>query len=142
MKEEISHAYYTILYNQMYYTFYNYFDNYPEELGQNLVNNIQKNDIKKWAMIKIYEVSNEKNSENFISDKRPENNEYIKWIYIINLDENKFEIETEKIHIEYNINNIPSNWVSQVYISYWMINKKTNRKIKMTIADNFDKIKP
>lgn len=130
--DEITRAYYIIKHEKIYYTFYNYFESYPEELGQNLVNNIQKNDIKKWAVIKMYEISNEKNRENFISDIRPKNDKYIKWIYVIDLDNNKFEIETEKIYIKYNLNSIPSNWVSQVYISYWMINAKSEKKIELS----------
>lgn len=132
-------GYIVIKYKSKYYTIYNHFDSYPEYLGEFLVMLIKTMDIYKLGPklenIENYEdvtmyttLTDEfcfqhailskllpslwKEKEIIVSDKCPERDVFIEWIYLIDLDEKTFAtIGGAKVeHLEYPLNNIPNDW--------------------------------
>ena len=134
-------GYYVFLYLNTYYIFYNHNNSYPENGGlgekiisefknlsekelnillntmKNLINNIKltdnadhNRDVYYSGLIDALEYSS--NYVYYISENQPMNDNYIQYIYIIDLDLHKIKIIShnyEKCIIP--LNNIPDNWL-------------------------------
>ena len=53
----------------------------------------------------------------------PENNEYIEWIYVIDLDNETFLVKNRSRVAEFDYHNIPQNWIDNFCDENGLINK-------------------
>ena len=100
-----------IKYKNMYYRIYNHFDSYPQGLGVKLVafirtmNGMSSDDVVRHIM-EIYD------DDVLITEdpKDIENDLFIEWVYIIDLDNNTFKFTGGYCEPEYPLYHIPKDW--------------------------------
>jgi hypothetical protein len=108
-------GYYVFLFNGVYYVFYNHCDSYPYGLGLNIVEELSRINnavIDDWKtqLVKIETSSNPQclffeglsnainNSSRYdvqVVKMEPKQDLFIEWIYIIDLDNNTFQVNNE-----------------------------------------------
>jgi hypothetical protein len=129
---------YVFKYKGIYYIFYNQFDSYTDGLGKlfikdlkEIINSNQINEIKEY-IINIPLNDGNDGSINYstilgaikypnefcyyTSNVEPNNDIFIEYIYIADLDDNKFIVKTcNNNYLKVDLYNIPDNWDEMLY---------------------------
>jgi hypothetical protein len=127
-------GYIIVKFQNVYYRLYNHFDSYPEGLGMKLVEFIKINEMKSNDIIYIisylieyFGITHIK--ENLFVTRNAsdiENDLFIEWVYIINLDNQTFKFTGGFYEPEYELNNIPSDWLENFQKTNEEMNEEMN----------------
>lgn len=134
-------GYYVFKYNGIYYVFYNHFDSYYGGLGEDIVTELRKltkedYDEIKGALEKISErdmdeedswggsstfqgmkeaaLHPEKYALQYVGENKPENDLFIEYIYMVNLDTDIFVVRHYDEQFKHPLREIPRAWVCAV----------------------------
>lgn len=110
-------GYIVVKYENKYYRKYNHNDSYPSYLGKNIVNLIKSRKANKTFEYMLYIMDEDEDFEVedglYITDNKEEieNDAYIEWVYIVDLDNMIFKIIGYDDELIYNLHEIPDNWL-------------------------------
>ncbi len=133
-------GYYVFKYNGIYYVFYNHFDSYYSGLGEDIVSELrgltkENYDEIKSALEKISEkdigkegswgsstfqgmkkaaLHPEKYALRYFGEKKPKNDLFIEYIYMVNLDTDVFVVYHYDQQFKHPLRAIPRDWICAV----------------------------
>jgi hypothetical protein len=109
-----------------YYVYYNHYDSYPSVFGLEVLHeiprNVSKEEFEEWVRKTreyVYaqrdSLNDPDDSTNYVSDKQPENDILIEWIYEIDLDNLVFHVDSQPL---FRLDNMPPDYVFMTGISF------------------------
>ena len=121
-------GYIVVKLKRKYYIIYNHFDSYPEDLGIKVVDVVKDNISENKSGIDFLNNIKSKFTGQVtitIDPKEIQNCIFIEWVYIIDLDNSKFKITGGFYVPEYNLNDIPKDWLKEFQEKNESIHKKS-----------------
>src|SRR6267154_5229736 len=111
-----------------YYVYYNHSDSYPSVFGLEVLHeiprNVSKEEFEEWlrktreyvyAQRDSQVLNDPDDSTSYVSDKQPENDDLIEWIYEIDLDNLVFHVDSQPL---FRLDNMPPDDVFRKAISF------------------------